>query len=80
MTPASADVKRTAPKTVANLTTETRVSPLSPYGPARSTVMDWSADVAIHGKLASVGSRLIEGTAKKLIGQTFDCIRSKLEG
>jgi len=44
--------------------------------PRDSTVMEWSADVAIHGKLASAGSRLIEGTVKKVIGQTFDCIRS----
>jgi len=43
------------------------------------TTMDWNADVAIAGTLASVGARLIEGTANKLIGQTFDCIRSKLE-
>ncbi len=47
---------------------------------AGSTVMDWEADVAIAGTLASVGARLIEGTANKLIGQTFDCIRAKLEG
>ena len=47
-----------------------------PEGP---TMMDWSADVAIAGTLASVGARLIEGTANKMIGQTFDCIRSKLE-
>lgn len=47
---------------------------------AGSTVMDWEADVAIAGSLASVGARLIEGTANKLIGQTFDCIRAKLEG
>ena len=40
--------------------------------------MDWSADVAISGTLASVGARMIEGTANKMIGQTFDCIRSKL--
>ena len=26
-----------------------------------------------------MGARLIEGTAKKLIGQTFDCIRAKVE-
>lgn len=44
-----------------------------------STVMDWVADVQISGTLASVGARLIEGTAHKLIGQTFDCIRTKLE-
>ena len=43
------------------------------------TTMDWSADVAIAGTLASVGGRLIEGTANKMIGQTFDCIRAKLE-
>jgi carbon monoxide dehydrogenase subunit G len=49
-------------------------------GPAEGpTTMDWSADVTIAGTLASVGARLIEGTANKMIGQTFDCIRSKLE-
>jgi carbon monoxide dehydrogenase subunit G len=44
-----------------------------------ATVMDWTADVAIAGTIASVGARLIEGTANKMIGQTFDCIRSRLE-
>ena len=43
------------------------------------TKMDWEADVNISGTLASVGARLIEGTANKMIGQTFDCIRTKLE-
>jgi carbon monoxide dehydrogenase subunit G len=41
--------------------------------------MAWSADVAILGTIASVGARLIEGTANKLINQAFDCIRAKLE-
>ena len=44
------------------------------------TVLDWSADVMIGGTLASVGARLIEGTANKMIGLTFTCIREKLEG
>jgi carbon monoxide dehydrogenase subunit G len=44
------------------------------------TTMTWTADVSISGTIASVGARLIEGTANKMIGQTFDCIRSKLEG
>lgn len=44
------------------------------------TRMDWDADVNISGTLASVGGRMIEGTASKMIGQTFDCIRAKLEG
>ena len=48
-------------------------------GASGGTVMDWSADVLIGGTLASVGARLIEGTANKMIGQTFDCIKAKLE-
>lgn len=44
-----------------------------------STVMDWSADVVIAGTLASIGARMIEGTANKMIGETFDCIRTRLE-
>ena len=43
------------------------------------TVMDWVADVNLSGTLASVGARMIEGTANKMIGQTFDCMRAKLE-
>ncbi len=49
-------------------------------GPAEGpTTMAWSADVQIMGTVASIGSRLIEGTANKLIGQAFDCMRAKLE-
>ncbi len=48
-------------------------------GPDGGTTMDWSADVTISGSIASVGARLIEGTANKMIGQAFDCIRTKLE-
>jgi carbon monoxide dehydrogenase subunit G len=44
-----------------------------------ATTMDWGADVLIGGTIASVGARLIEGTANKMIAQTFDCIRAKLE-
>jgi carbon monoxide dehydrogenase subunit G len=47
-----------------------------PDGPTR---MDWEANVDISGTLASVGARLIEGTANKMISQTFDCMRAKLE-
>jgi carbon monoxide dehydrogenase subunit G len=65
-----------APGSAVDATAEMRLSD----GPEPDTThMDWDADVAIAGTLASVGARLIEGTANKLIGQTFDCIRSKLE-
>jgi uncharacterized protein len=64
-----------APGSAVDATANMALSGL-PEGP---TTMDWSADVLIAGTLASVGARLIEGTANKMIGQTFDCIRSKLE-
>ncbi|HEY7735574.1 MAG TPA: carbon monoxide dehydrogenase subunit G [Candidatus Limnocylindrales bacterium] len=64
-----------APGSAVDADAEMRLS-----GPAEGpTTMDWNADVTIAGTLASVGARLIEGTANKMIGQTFDCIRTKLE-
>jgi carbon monoxide dehydrogenase subunit G len=64
-----------APGSAVDATAEMHLSD----GPDGATVMDWSADVAIAGTLASIGARLIEGTANKMIGQTFDCMRAKLE-
>jgi len=40
--------------------------------------MLWAAEVSISGMIASVGARLVEGTANKMIGQTFDCIRAAI--
>ena len=57
----------------------TAVMHLSDGAEPGTTTMDWAADVSIAGSLASVGARMIEGTADKMIGQTFDCIRTKLE-
>jgi uncharacterized protein len=65
-----------APGNAVDATATMRLSE-SPEGDV--TVLDWEADVIISGALASVGARMIEGTAKKMIGQTFDCIRTKLE-
>jgi carbon monoxide dehydrogenase subunit G len=64
-----------APGSAVDATAEMRLSD----GADGTTVMDWTADVTIAGTIASVGSRLIEGTANKMIGQTFDCMRAKLE-
>jgi carbon monoxide dehydrogenase subunit G len=64
-----------APGSAVDATAEMTLSG-PPEGP---TTMDWSADVLIAGTLASIGGRMIEGTANKMIGQTFDCIKSKLE-
>jgi carbon monoxide dehydrogenase subunit G len=64
-----------APGSAVDATAEMHLSD----GPDGTTVMDWTADVNLSGTLASVGARLIEGTADKMIGQTFDCMRAKLE-
>ena len=64
-----------APGSAVDATAEMRLADSGAGG----TRMDWKADVNIVGTLASVGSRLIEGTANKLIGEAFDCMKSKLE-
>jgi carbon monoxide dehydrogenase subunit G len=43
------------------------------------TLMDWVAQVTINGAIASVGGRLIQGTAEKLTTQFFTCLRSNLQ-
>ncbi len=48
-------------------------------GPGSTTVMDWAAHVLIGGTMATVGNRLIEGTANKMIAEMFGCIRTRLE-
>jgi carbon monoxide dehydrogenase subunit G len=64
-----------APGSAVDATGEMRLS-----GPDEGpTTMAWSADVQIMGTMAGLGSRLIEGTANKLIGQAFECMRAKLE-
>jgi uncharacterized protein len=43
------------------------------------TRMDWKASVVVSGTIASVGARLMQGTAERLTGQFFDCLKTKLE-
>ncbi len=43
------------------------------------TGMKWLVDVTVSGTIASVGSRLLEGTAHKLTDKFFDTVRSVLE-
>ena len=43
------------------------------------TQMKWVADVNVSGTLASVGARLMEGTAQRLTSKFFECFREKLE-
>jgi carbon monoxide dehydrogenase subunit G len=46
---------------------------------ANETRMDWKATVVVSGTIASVGARLMQGTAEKLTGQFFDCLKSTLQ-
>jgi uncharacterized protein len=43
------------------------------------TRMDWKATVTVSGTIASVGARLLQGTAERLTGQFFDCLKSTLQ-
>ena len=43
-----------------------------------TTTMLWAAEVSLGGMLASVGARMVDSTANKMIAQTFDCVRAKI--
>ena len=43
------------------------------------TQMDWTATVVVSGTIASVGARLLQGTAERLTGQFFDCLKTTLQ-
>jgi carbon monoxide dehydrogenase subunit G len=44
------------------------------------TDLAWSADVVVHGMIASVGARLLDGFARKQTEQFFTCIRTRVIG
>lgn len=56
----------------------TAVVDLIPVSDAETT-MNWVSDVIVSGTIASVGARLLEGTAHKQIAKFFDCFRQNLE-
>jgi len=41
--------------------------------------MRWQADAKVNGRIASLGQRLMEAQADKIIREFFDCFRRKLE-
>jgi len=43
------------------------------------TQMDWKASVVVSGTIASVGARLLQGTAERLTGQFFACLKTTLQ-
>ena len=64
-----------APGSAVDLSGDMRLTSLD----AETTQMDWMATVVVSGTIASVGARLLQGTAQRLTGQFFDCLKSKLQ-
>jgi carbon monoxide dehydrogenase subunit G len=44
-----------------------------------ATELAWSADVVVHGTIASVGARLMSGFAEKQTDRFYQCIQASLE-
>ena len=65
----------TAPGSAVDVTSEMKLSP----GEDGITTLDWSADVAVVGTIASLASRLMPGVTKKLSGTFFDCFKKQIE-
>ncbi len=51
---------------------------LSESGDGRTT-MNWQADARVGGRIASVGQRLLNSQAEKIIKELFACLQKKLE-
>jgi len=43
-------------------------------------MMKWSAEALVGGRIASVGQRLLNGQAEKIIKQLFACLQKQVEG
>jgi len=41
--------------------------------------MRWQADAKVNGRVASLGQRLMEAQAERIVREFFDCFRQKLE-
>ncbi|HVU69926.1 MAG TPA: carbon monoxide dehydrogenase subunit G [Ktedonobacteraceae bacterium] len=63
-----------APGSAVDLSGAMHLTPLS----ENETQMDWKANVVVSGTIASVGARLLNGTAERLTGQFFDTMQKKM--
>lgn len=43
------------------------------------TSMKWTSEAKVGGRIASVGQRLLDSQAEKIMRQLFDCMKVKLE-
>ncbi len=45
----------------------------------KGTLMKWNAEALVGGRIASVGQRLLNGQAEKIIKNLFSCLQGQLE-
>ncbi len=64
-----------APGSTVDVTAEIRLDD----GPEDSTLVAWSADVAVGGLLSGVGAAQVEETVSRMAGEMLDCVRARLE-
>lgn len=64
-----------APGSVVDLSGDMRLV----AGNENETRMDWQADVVVSGTIASVGARLLRGTAERMTEKFFSEIKQKLQ-
>jgi uncharacterized protein len=48
-------------------------------GADKQTTLQWTADVVVVGKIATLASRLMGGVTQKLAGEFFNCVKSHVE-
>jgi carbon monoxide dehydrogenase subunit G len=46
----------------------------------QTTDLDWKADIAVVGQLASTAARLMSGVTRNLTNSFFNCVKGKIEG
>lgn len=63
-----------APGSAVDLSGDMHLTPVS----ENETRMDWKANVVVSGTIASVGARLLNGTAERLTGQFFETMKKKI--
>ena len=45
----------------------------------KQTLLEWTAEVTVVGKIATLASRLMGGVSQKMAGEFFNCVKSQLE-
>ncbi len=65
-----------APGSAADVVSEMRLTNGAENG---TTELQWSAEIAIVGKIAATAARLMPSVTRKMTATFFDCVKSKIE-